>query len=316
MSAALMPFPRQQFFDANGKPLAGGQIFTYQAGTTTPLATYTDSTGTTANPNPVILDAGGFASIWLGGSNYKIVAEDANGVTQWSADNVSSVSLAQLQGQSTLAALTVSGNATVGGNETVNGTLTAAAANITGSISAGGTLTAPSAAISGALSAASSSISGNESVQGNESIAGTLNVTGAATFSSVNIGSQTLAQFINATVPALTALAGTLVVSSVAVSGGWVIFTFGSTTGTRVRIAFGAGTIATGSAITPPSGFSTANMLAIASMNAVNSTSGNNLDGLSVSVTGGTVTATGSDNSGHTFNGTANWLAVAWQQSY
>jgi hypothetical protein len=32
-----------QFFDNNGVILTGGKIFTYEAGTTTPLATYTSS---------------------------------------------------------------------------------------------------------------------------------------------------------------------------------------------------------------------------------------------------------------------------------
>lgn len=32
-----------QFFDNNGNPLAGGLIYTYAAGTTTPAATYTSS---------------------------------------------------------------------------------------------------------------------------------------------------------------------------------------------------------------------------------------------------------------------------------
>lgn len=48
-----------QFFDNNGTPLVGGKLYSYEAGTTTPLATYTTSDGTVANANPIILDAGG-----------------------------------------------------------------------------------------------------------------------------------------------------------------------------------------------------------------------------------------------------------------
>jgi len=48
-----------QFFDDNGSPLVGGKLYSYAAGTTTPLATYTSSTGTVANTNPIILNAGG-----------------------------------------------------------------------------------------------------------------------------------------------------------------------------------------------------------------------------------------------------------------
>jgi hypothetical protein len=48
-----------QFFDDNGTPLAGGKLYSYAAGTTTLLATYTTSAGTVANTNPIILNAGG-----------------------------------------------------------------------------------------------------------------------------------------------------------------------------------------------------------------------------------------------------------------
>ena len=40
-------------------PLAGGKLYSYAAGTTTLLATYTTSAGTVANTNPIILNAGG-----------------------------------------------------------------------------------------------------------------------------------------------------------------------------------------------------------------------------------------------------------------
>jgi hypothetical protein len=48
-----------QFFDDNGSPLVGGKLYSYAAGTTTLLTTYTTSAGTVANTNPIILDAGG-----------------------------------------------------------------------------------------------------------------------------------------------------------------------------------------------------------------------------------------------------------------
>ena len=57
-----------QFFDNNGAPLAGGLIYTYAAGTTTPQATYTTSAGTTAHTNPIVLNSAGRVSggqIWL-----------------------------------------------------------------------------------------------------------------------------------------------------------------------------------------------------------------------------------------------------------
>jgi hypothetical protein len=35
--AELAPVARQRFFDANGDPLVGGKLYSYQAGTTTHL---------------------------------------------------------------------------------------------------------------------------------------------------------------------------------------------------------------------------------------------------------------------------------------
>jgi hypothetical protein len=87
--AVLTPSPKMQFFDINGEPLVGGKVYTYQAGTTTPQATYTDNTGATANPNPVILNARGEASIWLSGANFKFKLTDANDVEIWTVDYIS-----------------------------------------------------------------------------------------------------------------------------------------------------------------------------------------------------------------------------------
>lgn len=48
-----------QFFGDNGRPLSGGKVYTYRAGTTTPRAVYTTSAGTVAHANPIVLDAAG-----------------------------------------------------------------------------------------------------------------------------------------------------------------------------------------------------------------------------------------------------------------
>jgi hypothetical protein len=82
------PLIRYQFFDANGDPLAFGKIYTFIAGTNTPLATYTDHTAGTANSNPIQLDAGGYADIWLTSSSYKISVHDANDVPLYTIDGV------------------------------------------------------------------------------------------------------------------------------------------------------------------------------------------------------------------------------------
>lgn len=95
MSAMLPPLPKVQFFDANGEPLVGGKLYTYSAGTTSPLATYTDSTGNTANANPVILDSRGEANVWLGPSRYKWMLYDADDTLIWSVDGIGTTFAAQ-----------------------------------------------------------------------------------------------------------------------------------------------------------------------------------------------------------------------------
>jgi len=90
-----MPMPKLQFCDSSGIPYSGGKLYTAVAGTTpgpsqtSPKATYTDSSGISPNTNPVILDSAGRASIWLDGF-YAMLLTDKNGVTVWTADNVSS----------------------------------------------------------------------------------------------------------------------------------------------------------------------------------------------------------------------------------
>lgn len=64
-AAFLAPYTRQRFTDPNGNPLSYGFVYTYEAGTTTPIATYIDSTATTVNTNPIVLDAFGGAAIWI-----------------------------------------------------------------------------------------------------------------------------------------------------------------------------------------------------------------------------------------------------------
>lgn len=83
-----------QFFDNNGVILSGGKIYTYEAGTTTPLATYTSSTGNTAHTNPIVLDSAGRVpsggEIWNALQLYKFVLKTSADVTLATYDNVGS----------------------------------------------------------------------------------------------------------------------------------------------------------------------------------------------------------------------------------
>ena len=75
----------QQFFTNQGVILSGGLIYTYQAGTTTPQNTYTDSTATVANANPIVLDSAGrlTSNVWLAaGVPTKFVLATSVGTTE------------------------------------------------------------------------------------------------------------------------------------------------------------------------------------------------------------------------------------------
>jgi hypothetical protein len=87
---AIAPSPavKQQFFDDSGAPLAGGLLFTYQCGTTTPQPTYTDASGLYQSTNPIVLDSAGRAVIFVGQSCYKYILQNSLGVQLWSVDGV------------------------------------------------------------------------------------------------------------------------------------------------------------------------------------------------------------------------------------
>jgi hypothetical protein len=99
MTVQLAPDPKLQFFNNQGDFLAGGQLLTYAAGTSNPQATWTDSTQTTVNQNPVILNARGEASVWFNTAfSYKLVLQDQIGNQIWTQDNIpgGSITLSQI----------------------------------------------------------------------------------------------------------------------------------------------------------------------------------------------------------------------------
>jgi hypothetical protein len=80
-----------QFFDNNGVPLAGGKIYVYFAGTTTPATTYIDPSGLVANTNPIIANAAGRLpnEIWFStATSYKFVLKTSNDVLLATYDNI------------------------------------------------------------------------------------------------------------------------------------------------------------------------------------------------------------------------------------
>ena len=84
-------FNGQTLFGSTGLPLSGGQIYCYQAGSSTPLATYTTNSGNIVNSNPIILGSDGKLAneMWLQyGYSYKFVVQDANNVLINTYDNI------------------------------------------------------------------------------------------------------------------------------------------------------------------------------------------------------------------------------------
>ena len=88
MAASVLSVPMFRALSEAGVPLASGKVFTYAAGTSSLLPSYTDSTAVSKNTNPVILDANGEAAIWLASVPYKIEVRDSADVVQWTMDNV------------------------------------------------------------------------------------------------------------------------------------------------------------------------------------------------------------------------------------
>ena len=88
----IMPSPVFTGLDTDGNPLAGGKLYTYEAGTTTPATTYSDVGLTVANANPVVLNTAGRAAVFLTpGTAYKFLLKTSADVTVWTADTISSV---------------------------------------------------------------------------------------------------------------------------------------------------------------------------------------------------------------------------------
>jgi hypothetical protein len=91
----VLPNAKVQLFDDNGDPLAGGLLYSYAAGSSTPQNTYSDVGLTTPNANPKVLDAAGRATIYLTpASSYRFLLKDAFGATVWDQDNITVAAVA------------------------------------------------------------------------------------------------------------------------------------------------------------------------------------------------------------------------------
>ena len=174
-----------QSFTNQGVILAGGKIYTYTAGTTTPVATYADSGGAVTNANPIILDSSGrlTTSVWvLAGVAIKVLIRDSNNNLLSTVDNISSINDNSLS----LASPTPIGNTTpnTGAFTTLSATtsLTATTTNLT-------TLTVSSTSSLAGLTCTTLATTGNMTL--GDSITDTLAVSAIAGFGTTALaGSQ------------------------------------------------------------------------------------------------------------------------------
>ena len=93
MTAYLSPVFDTQFFDGS-TVAAGYKLYTYDSGTTTPKAVYSDQAGATPHTNPITLDANGRVTgqMWLGSGEYTFVLNTAGGATVKTWNDVGAVS--------------------------------------------------------------------------------------------------------------------------------------------------------------------------------------------------------------------------------
>lgn len=201
-----------QFFDANGAPLAVGNLYYYVAGTTTPQDTYSDSAGTVTNTNPIVLDGSGRldVDVYLGSSaNYKEVLTTASAtVAPWPDDNIPLASQAdwnatsgpnQILNKPVLAAVATSGSYTDLSNTPSTN------APFTGDSGSGGTSgLVPAPAAGDAVANMFLSAAGGWATPPGSSSSSATNLSMTQTASSVGIGSSS---GTGITVPAATSAA-------------------------------------------------------------------------------------------------------------
>lgn len=78
------------WLDPNGTPYSGAKAFFFDAGTTTPRTVYQDSGLGISHDHPVVANASGmFPAIFLTPGDYRLRISDADDVTVWDVDGIS-----------------------------------------------------------------------------------------------------------------------------------------------------------------------------------------------------------------------------------
>ena len=248
MVATISPEPRLQFFANDGSFLVGGKLYTYAAGTTTPLATYTTSTGLIANTNPVILDSRGEASVWLTSAKYKFVLKTAADVDIWTQDQLQGYANADGSNATGTWPISITGNAATATYATTAGSVTPGAivdriiagTNITISPGSGiGTVTVNATSSAATVtSVAATGLYGFTVTGGPITTSGTLTVTPPAPSTSGNVLTSDGTNWVSTA-------------SSAASITPFAVGSYAFCTGSGLSIAYGS-TVA-GSAIAPSS---------------------------------------------------------------
>jgi hypothetical protein len=177
------------------------------------------------------------------------------------------------------------------GNLSVSGT-----SSLVGAVNVGSTLGVPGLA----------TINGGIQSNGTLVSAGTTDLNGP-----INVGAQTLAQYIQSqSIPSIS-MQGTA-------NGQFVVSYFAGTVGSRTAFATGSGVAPNGTSAALPVGFIASNTAFGAALHDINTFStAQPLSGISVSInSSGVVTCTATDNNGHNFTGVATWTASCFSTTY
>ena len=111
------------FLDDNGSPVNAGKLYAYRTGTTTAQDTYSDSTLSTANANPVVLNSSGRSTTAIygdpaSGYDYRLTLKTSADAQIWQYDDIkvdgaATATLAEGSFTGTLTGMTASTTGTV-----------------------------------------------------------------------------------------------------------------------------------------------------------------------------------------------------------
>lgn len=98
MAAIMWQSSLVPFIDANGNPYSGAKAYFFEAGTTTPRATYVDGDLTESHDHPVIANSGGmFPAIFLQlQGNYRVRILASDDTTIWDIDGIATPQIAEV----------------------------------------------------------------------------------------------------------------------------------------------------------------------------------------------------------------------------